>query len=184
MWECEQWRLYKTTTNVKLHLREIFPYIRSLSEHQLLEGIKKGNLFGYVQCDIEIPRNLRANFANFPQMFENNLVSKNDIGDLMKTFAEKEAIMSQPRKMLISSFTIINGTLITPLLLFYLQLGLVGKEIHRFVEYTPRKCSNSFVKAAVDARRKGDENSNPCVVAEIMKLPASSSDGYQIMDRS
>ena len=25
MWECEWWRLYKTTTNVKLHIRENFP---------------------------------------------------------------------------------------------------------------------------------------------------------------
>ena len=26
MWECEWWRLYKTSTNVKLHIRENFPY--------------------------------------------------------------------------------------------------------------------------------------------------------------
>ena len=50
----------------------------------------------------------------------NNLVSKNDIGDLMKTYAEEEIIMSQPRKILISSFTLQNGTLFTLLLLFYL----------------------------------------------------------------
>ena len=41
MWECEWWRLYKTTVNVKLHIRENFPYRRSLTEQQLLEGIKK-----------------------------------------------------------------------------------------------------------------------------------------------
>ena len=37
MWECEWWRLYKTTTNVKLHTRENFPYRPSPTEHQLLE---------------------------------------------------------------------------------------------------------------------------------------------------
>ena len=57
MWECEWWRLYKTITNAKLHIRANFPYIRSLTEEQLLEGIKKGNLFGYVQCDIQDPKN-------------------------------------------------------------------------------------------------------------------------------
>ena len=31
-------------------------------------------------------------------MFKTSLVSKNDIGDLMKTYAEEEGIMSQPRK--------------------------------------------------------------------------------------
>ena len=64
MWECEWWRFYKTTTNVILHIGKNSLYKRSLTEHQLLEGIKIRNLFGYVQCDIEVPENLRANFAN------------------------------------------------------------------------------------------------------------------------
>ena len=92
--------------------------------------------------------------------------------------------MSQPRKVMISSITLQNGTLITPPLLFYLQLGFVGTKIHRFVEYTPKKCFNSFVQSAVDARRKGDKNPNSSVVAETMKLLANSSYGYQIMNRS
>ena len=71
MWECEWWRLYKKSINGKLHIWENFPYRRSLTEQQLLEGIKKGNLFGYVQCDIEVAGNLRANFANFPPIFKN-----------------------------------------------------------------------------------------------------------------
>ena len=78
----------------------------------------------YVPCDIEVPENLRANFGNFPPFFKNTLVSKKDIDDLLKTYAEEERIMSQPRKMLISGFSSQNGTLITPVLLFYLQLGL------------------------------------------------------------
>ena len=125
MWECEWWRLYKTTKTVKQHIREHFPYRRSLAAEQLLEEIKKGKLFGYVQCDFEVPENLRSNFNNFPPIFKNTLVSKSDIGDLMKSYAEDERLLSQSRKMLISSFTLQNGTLFTPLLLFYLQLGLV-----------------------------------------------------------
>ena len=184
MWACEWWRLYKTTTNVKLHIGENFPYRRSLTEQQLLEGIKKRSLLGYVQCDYNKLENLRVNFANFPPIFKNTLVSKNDIGDLMKTYAEEGGIMSQPWKVLISSFTLENRTLITPLLLFYLQLGLVVTKAHCFVEYTPKKCFNSSVQSAVDARRKGDENRNSSIVAETMKLLANSSYGYQIMDRS
>ena len=102
----------------------------------------------------------------------------------MKTYAKKERILSQPQIMLISSFTLQNGTLITPLLLIYLQLGLVFTRIHCFVEYTRRKCFNSFVQAAVDAGRKGDEKPSSSVVAETMKLLAVSFSGYQIMDRS
>ena len=86
--------------------------------------------------------------------------------------------------MLITSFTLQNGTLINTLLLFHVQLGLVCTKIHGFVEYTPKKCFNRFVQAAVDARRKGDENPNLSVVAETMKLLANRSYGYQIMDNS
>ena len=86
MWECDWRRLYKTSTNVKLHNRGNFFFRQSLTEHQLLEGIKEGKLFGHVQCNNEVTENLRA----LPPIFKNTAVSKNDIGDLMKTYAEEE----------------------------------------------------------------------------------------------
>ena len=138
-----------------------------------------------MQCDIELPENMRTNFANFSPIFKNNLVSESDIGELMKNYAGDERFLSQPRKMLKTSFTIQNGTLITPLLLFYqLQFGLVCTKIHRFVDYTPKKCFNGFMQSAVDAIKQGDENPNSSVVAETLKLLANSSYRYQIMDRS
>ena len=85
--------------------------------------------------------------------------------------------------MLISSFHIINGTVITTLLNFYLDLGLECDRIYRFVQYTPIKCFDSFVPSAVGARRKSDENPHSSVVAETMKLLANSSYGYQFMNR-
>ena len=103
-------------------------------------------------------------------MFKNNLLCKNDLHDLLKTFAEENGIMSQPQKMLISSFTLQNGTLITPLLLF---LSWIGSPFYNF---TPHRW--------VDARRQGDENPNSIVVAETIRLLARSSYGYQCMDRS
>ena len=184
IWECEKRRLYKTTNTVKQYIRENFPYKRSLAAEHFLEEIKKGNLFGYVQCDIEVPENLKSEFVNFPPILKNTLLTKSDIGDLTRNCAEERRLLSQPRRMLVSSFTLQNGTLITPLLLFYLQLGLVCTKIHRFVEYNPKKCYNSFVKSAVDATNQVDENPNSSVVAETMKFLANSSYGYQIMHSS
>ena len=71
MGECEWWNLYKTTTCVEKNLRESFPYKRPLREERLLEQIRSSKLFGYVQCDIEVPEELRKNFAIFPTFFEN-----------------------------------------------------------------------------------------------------------------
>ena len=165
-------------------MRESFPFKRPLREESLLEQIRSGKLFGYVQCDIEVPEVLKKKFANFPPIFKITNVGRHDIGSLMKENAEKEGLLYQRRKMLISSYFLENGTLITPLLLCYLDLGLVFKKIYRFGEYIPVKCFNNFVQSAVNARREGGENPNSSVVAETMKLHANSPYGYQIMDRS
>ena len=70
MWECEWWRLYKTPYTVKKHIREHFPYRRSLGAEQLLEEIKEGKLFYYLQCDIEVPEKLRSKSDNSPNTQE------------------------------------------------------------------------------------------------------------------
>ena len=161
-----------------------FPYQRLLSEERLMQEFKSGRLFGDVQCDLKVPEHLKAYFANFPPFFKNAVVSKNDIGDLIKEYVEKEGILSQPRKKLISSFHLKNGTIITPLLIYYFHLGLECTKFHQFVQYSPKKCFNSFVQSAVNARRQEDENPNSSVVAATMKFLANNSYGYQIKDRS
>ena len=136
-----------------------------------------------MQCDIEVPEILKSKSINFSGIFKNTLVSKSDIGDLMENYAEEERSLSQPQIMLISSFTLQNGTLITPPLLYYLKLGLVVTKYTVFwVRF--KNCFNSFVQSAVDAREQGDEIPNWIVVVETMKLSANSSYGYQIIDRS
>ena len=152
----------------------------------VFNGLKcaaKVNLaFGFVLGNVE-DGSCRYFYAHENNTLMERSISKIDIGDLMKEYAEK-GNMSQPRRTLISSFYLKNRTIITPLLLYYLHLGLECTKIYRFVQYTPKKCFSSFVQSAVNARRQGDENPNSSVVAETMKLLANSSYGYQIMDRS
>ena len=184
MWECDWWESFKTDEKIKNHVRTHFPYKRPLSTDSLLAKIKDGSLFGYVQCDLVVPDELKSKFANFPPIFKNTEVGRNDIVDYMKNYAIENEMLKHPQRMLISSFKLENGTVITPLFNFYLELGLQCTKIYRFVEYSPRKCFNSFVQSVVDARREGDENPLSGVVAETMKLLGNSSYGYQIMDRS
>ena len=96
--------------------------------------------------------------------------------------AEEERLKSQPRKNLISSVNFQNGTLLTRLLSFYLELGLVCIKLNLFVEYTPEKKFFNFVQVAVDAWRQGDQNPNSCGVAETLKLLAKSFYAYQRLD--
>ena len=95
----------------------------------------------------------------------------------MKTYAEENSLLKQPQQMLISSFNFSNGKPITPLLNFYLDLGLKSTKFHRYVQCTRRTVLNSFDQSVVDARRTGDKNPISNVVAETMKLLEKSSYG-------
>ena len=149
-----------------------------------MRNIKPGSLFGYVQCDIEISENFREVFANFPPNQKNINVVRDDIVPLMKEYAEKEGLLNQPRRMLISSYLLENEAIITPLLLVFVDLRLVSKNNYCFLQCTPMKCFNKFVPSAVNDRKEGGENPISSVVAETMKIPSNSFYGFQIMDRS
>ena len=184
MRECEWWDQAQKSSMLKDHVRKNFPYKLPLSSETLLTRIHEDKLFGYVQGDLEVPEDLRKRFANFPPIFKNCDVGRDNIGKYMLEHAEKNTLLLKLQRMMISSNIINNGIVITPLLMFYLKLGLRCTKIRRFIEYTPQKDFNGFVQSVVDAKREGDENPDSSVVAETMKLLGNSSYGYQIMDRS
>ena len=143
MWECKSWRLYKRTNIGKQRIREQFPYRRSLVAKQLLKETTEREIFGYLQCNIEVPKKLRSKIANFSSLIKKTLISSNDIGELLRKDVEEQGKMSHFWIMLIPSFTLLNGTVITPLLLFHMHLGLACTKTHRSLEYTPETCFNS-----------------------------------------
>ena len=79
-------------------------------------------------------------------------------------------MIKQPQRMRISSFNLENGTVITFLFIFYLELGLQCTKIYPSVQYSPEKNFNMFLQSVVDVRREGEKNTLPEVVAETMKL--------------
>ena len=86
----------------------------------------------------------KQNFLISHQFFQNIDVTRNDIGEYMKTYAEENDLLKQPQRIFISSFKLTNGILITPLFNFYLDLGLQYTKIHRFVQYTPSEAFKNF----------------------------------------
>ena len=55
-----------------------------LSSDELLREICNGNYFGAVVCDIHVPENLKAYFAEMPPVFKNVKVTIDDVGEYMK----------------------------------------------------------------------------------------------------
>ena len=169
---------------MKEQLRESFAYRHPLDRDELLDKINPGALFDYLECDIKVPEHINENFQNFPPLSKKTNVCRLDIGPLRQEYAENKELMSQLRRLFFSTIDLTNGPIITPLLLFYLDMGLVCSKTYRFVEYTPVKCTNSFVQPAVNVRHPKDENPNSKVVAETLKLLANSSYRCQFMDGS
>ena len=150
----------------------------------MIAKIRDGEMFGYVQCDLEVPAGLKYKFLKFPPIFKSFNVNRADIGDYMRVQAVENNLLKQPQRMLISSFNMENGVIVSPLLNFYINLGLKCTRNSRFAQYTPRNCFNTFVRSVVDARSGGEENPDSSVVAETKKLLGNSSYGYQIMNKS
>ena len=96
MWECEWWKHFKTDSSIKNHVKTNFPYKRPLSTDSLLEKIKNRSLFGYVQCDLIVPDELKPTFSNFPPIFKTIDVSRNDIGEYLKNYTEEKRFAEKP----------------------------------------------------------------------------------------
>ena len=98
-------------------------------------------------------------------------------------FGHEHKLLKQPRSTLICSFCLQWRPVISPILQFYLEKGLVLNQVYWFIQYTPEKCFESFVSSVVEAQREGDKNTSSSVVAETMELIGKSYYEYQIMNR-
>ena len=103
MREFEWWDQVQMSSSLKNHVRKNVPYKLPLSMENLLKRIDEDKFFGYVQCVLEVPEELYERFANFPPIFKNSNVGREDIGDFMRGYAEKNDLLMKPQRMLISS---------------------------------------------------------------------------------
>jgi len=91
-------------------------------------------------CDIETPEELKLKFEEFCPMFKNTMVSRDDIGEHMREYAERNNVFKKPRRMLIGSYFGEKSLLITLLVKWYLDHGLKVTKVYEFIVYYPSKC--------------------------------------------
>ena len=134
---------------LKNHVRKKFPYKLSLSRESLLMRIHEDKLLGNAQCDLEVPEELHERFAIFPPFFGTCDVGREIIGIFMLNYAERDALLLKPQRMLVSSNKLKNGIVLTPLLKIYLQLGTRCTKIHRFIVYIPQSISRKIASTVL-----------------------------------
>ena len=161
IYECQWDHLKKCNKQIKKFLQKKNKNtfrkktLKGLSVQQICNLVQKEAIFGVVQCDIEVPEELREEFAEFPPIFKNVDISRKDIGEHMLKFAEDRNLLSQPRRSMISSFFGKEILLATPLLKYYLQKDLRVTDIQLVVQYRPSRCFKKFQEKVSNDRREG-----------------------------
>ena len=151
-----------------------------LNQNQIIQYIQDGRLFGFVECDIEVPDHLKDYFSEMTPIFKNTEVSLKDVGQHMQDYAKSHNIKDIPRRLLNGTYFGKKIGLSTPLLRWYLNHGLVITHIYTIVEYIPNAAFNSFMTQVAQARLDGDRDNDKTLIAETMKLIGNSSYGKLI----
>ena len=189
IYECE-WYRTKATPAVKEFVNSMHTsnkwsnsHKKGATEEEILTAVRNGEVFGIVECDIGVPETLRNIFDEMAPIFKNVPVGQDDIGDHMQQYAEELNLLTKPQKMTIGSLFGEKMMIITPLLRWYLEHGLVCTRIYQIIEYNPRPCFEKAGQRVSDARRQGDSDPDKSIIAEMEKLFGNSYYGKTVTNK-
>ena len=157
--------------------------VRSAGEHFLLNAIRSEKLFGVVECDIHCPDNLLEYFEEAPPLFVHFNIGKEHLSPEMLALAERDGLLKRPRKSLVSVRSGENVVVITPVLKWLLEKGLVCKKIHRIVEFKPFSYYKEFEKTVTQHRSAADKDPDRKAVGQLWKLVGNSCYGKTVERR-
>ena len=177
MWECDWRRMRRQDPELSqfvASMKRPCDGMYKMNREEILKAIRQQWIFGVAEVDIRVPDHLKEKFAEMPPVFKNVEISRDDIGDHMREYAEEHDMMSRPRKSLIGSLFGEKIMIITPLLNWYLDHGLEVTRVYQVVEYTPSKAFQRSGEDISDARRAGDADPDKKILAETKKLEGNS----------
>ena len=149
----------------------------------LCNAVLNGNLFGYLQVDIQVPEQLRDKFREFSPLFVVDSIPGDLVPAHMKEYQEKTNRKTLPEaKKLLGVLRAKKILLYTPLLKWYLEHGLKVTGIYKYLSYTPGKPFSWFPEEVSSARRNGDENPALKPLGDTFKLKGNSFYGKMIED--
>jgi len=137
IYECEWMHQYKTSATKRTFingLKTVKPRY-DLTQEKNIRDVQNGKLFRMLLYDIETYEDLKPKFEEFCPIFKNTTVSRDDIGEHMREYAERNNVFVKPRRMLIGSYFGEKILLITPLVKWYLDHSLKVTKFYEFIEY-------------------------------------------------
>ena len=201
IWECQFRDLCKAHPALYCKIDEQRPAFQrkhkgSVTEKQILDGVRSGVLFGFVQVDICVPEQWPTELENPPALSPKEYFSEQSpifctseipfeaFGEHMQNYVEEMGLGKQPRVLLVGGMAAEEILIATPLLQWYLKHGLEVKKVHQVVEYQRRRCFEGLADTISAARRAGDTNPDSKIMAETNKTIGNACYGCLCMDKS
>ena len=188
IWECEWRREVERSPTVKEFLKayylSTYGLNNSMTEADVLQRVRNGTLFGFVECDISVPEHLTEKFSEMPPIFKNTNLDRTHLSDHMREFAEKEGYLKRPQRYLIGSLYGEKILLLTELLRWYLDQGLEVSRIYQVIEFERAAILKPFGESVTEARRAGDIDTAQQLLASTAKLIGNSLYGKTIVDKT
>lgn len=174
IYEC-RWQEFKKESQtcrsfIKQWFSEKMAEKSPMTENEIIDAVKNDVFYGLVECDLHTPDHLRNYFAEMQPIFKHSLISRTDLPPTMLDYATKHNILRSPQKSLIGSYFGEKVLVLSTLLKWYLEKGLVISKIYQIVQFTPFSCFSHFGEAVCDARRAGDIDSSKKLISETAKL--------------
>ena len=99
MWGKDSQALLTQRPEIKTYLAQhcTFTHFKKyLSQDQIIKYIQDGHLFGFVECDIEVPDHFEEYFLEMTPIFKNVDVCLDDVRKFMQEYAKRQNIKDVP----------------------------------------------------------------------------------------
>ena len=177
-----QWECTWNEKAVKYLTTDTFPRIlrpfEDRSSTNITNLVLNDSLFGFVEVDISSPDWLIEKYEalNFPPVIRREHIQEEMIGDYMKARLDDlgRKIPSKGLETIVNAWHGRKLLLFTPLLKWYLQLGLQITEVYDVIQYQPSKAFEKFIDSCVAGRIKATEEKND-LQAQSFKICMNSS---------
>ena len=187
MWECAWDTMKKQDPEISAYVKSSyypFEHKMTVTTDDIMKSIQDGSFYGFVECDIHVPDDLKEKFAEMPPIFKNTELSPSDGGEYMAEFARVNGLNMKPRRCLIGSMFGEKILLVTLLLKWYLDHGLVVTRIYQTLQFKPEKCFESFGNTVTENRRAGDVDPAKKMIGDSWKLLGNCAYGKTATDKT
>ena len=150
-----QWKEQKKSMGLKHFSTHDLPLIMNNygTEEIILNGIQNDNLFGFIVADVSTPDHVMKEILpiNFPPIIIRGDITEDHLSDYMKRRVEDRGY-KLPQTTLMQVYNAKQVLLYSPMVKFYMSLGLVISNVTNFIQYQPALALDEFAQKVTKGR--------------------------------